>query len=74
MDWTTGQMTGFAAAEPQEIELKLEQSGPLFDLKRNRDVPVSNGTARVILEPGEGTLLLLGDAAGAAAIRERVEK
>ena len=74
VDWATGQMTGFAAAAPQEIELKLEQSGALYDLKRNRDVPVSNGTARVILEPGEGTLLLLGDAAGAAAIRERVEK
>lgn len=71
VDYETGQLVGFKPAEPRDITIAVSGAQQIYDLKANCDVPVKDGKITIRLEPGEGTLLLLGTKDDAEAIRNR---
>jgi hypothetical protein len=72
VDFKTGQLTGFTTAPARTIALTVPEAAAIFDLKKNQPLPVKAGQTVVTLEPGEGTLLLLGNERQAQALRARL--
>lgn len=71
VDFNTGQLVGFKLAVPRDIPVHIPSAAHIYDLKNDRPLDVEEGRVILPLEPGEGTLLLLGGTDGADRIRRR---